>query len=127
MLLLTLGQTAQEIVVTLNEKKTLDSGYWLFVFKNLTTSAVVNKIYAMSEDDSAYQDRFNQFTINTNAVFSGQDVGQWRYDVYEQASASNTDTTGLNCVEKGLLRLDPASEDEMAEYDTPQTMKQYGG
>jgi len=36
MLLFTFGQT-EEMIVTLNEKRTLSSGYYLFVFKNVTT------------------------------------------------------------------------------------------
>lgn len=127
MLSLTIGQTDEQIVVTLNEKRTLDTGYYLFVFKNLTTGATVNKIYAFGDDESAYPARYNEFSINTATVFSGAQPGQWRYDVYEQASSSNTTTTGLTCVEKGLMKLSPATAFSYEENDQPVTFTQYAG
>jgi hypothetical protein len=125
MLLLTLGETSQEIVVTLNEKRTLDDGFYLFVFTNVTTKDVVNKIYAFSEDMSDYQDRFNLFDIDTNSTFLNKPTGEWRYEVYEQSSGTNTDITGLTEVERGILQLKPATEFAFEQYDTPTTYKQY--
>ncbi len=126
MLLFTFGHT-EEVIVTLNEKRTLDTGYYLFVFKNLTTGDVVNKIYAFTEDESPYPARYNNFPLVTSTVFLNQDPGQWRYDVYEQASGTNTDPTGLTCVEKGLMRLKSATAFEYAENNQPTTFTQYNG
>lgn len=127
MLVLTKGQTAQIITVTLNEKRTLTSGYYLFVFTNFTTQRVVNKIYNFTEDDSNYQDRFNEFEINTQALFGSEDVGQWVYKVYEQASSSNTDPDGLTMVEQGVMVLNPAVEFTRDQYNEATTFKQYQG
>lgn len=127
MLLLTLGQTSEEMVVTLNEKRTLDAGDYLFVFTNVTTRDVVTKIFNFTEDQSDYPDRFNLFLINTSVVFLGKDTGDWRYEVYEQASSSNTDVTGLTLVERGILKLKPASEFAFEEYTGTTSFKQYGG
>lgn len=127
MLLYNLADTDSELIVTLNEKRTLTAGYYLFVFINLVTGAVVNKIYNFTEDESAYPDRFNNFPINPATVFSGQKPGQWRYDVYEQVSSSNTDTTGLTLVEKGLMRLDRVTAFSYAENDQPTTFTEYAG
>jgi hypothetical protein len=127
MLNLTLGQTDEELIVTLNEKRTLDSGYYLFTFTNQTTKTVVNKIYNFSEDESDYPTRFNQFPINTNVVFDEKPTGFWHYAVYEQASSSNTDVTGLTEVERGIMKLNPATEFAFEEYNPATTFKVYGG
>lgn len=127
MIVLTKGQTAEEIIVTLNEKRTLTSGYYLFVFTNFTTKTVVNKIYNFTEDDSSYPDRFNDFEINTQSLFGTKDVGQWTYHVYEQASSTNTDVTGLTLVEQGVMVLNPAAEFTRDQYNEATTFKQYTG
>lgn len=127
MIVLTKGRTAEDIIVTLNEKKTLSSGYYLFVFTNFTTKAVVNKIYSFLEDESDYPERYNSFPLNTSTVFSTAQTGQWSYDVYEQASSSNTDVTGLNKVETGVMVLKPATAFAFEEYSTTTTFKQYAG
>jgi hypothetical protein len=127
MLSLTLGQTDETLILTLNEKRTLDSGYYLLVFTHQTTKDVVNKIYSFLDDNSSYTDRYNSFQINTNTVFTGQKTGLWRYNIYEQASAVNTDTTGLTEVETGILKLNPATSFAFDEYDQSQTFKVYNG
>ena len=53
MLLLTIGED-KDLIVTLNEKRTLDNGYYLFVFENVTTRDIVTKIFSFSEDESDY-------------------------------------------------------------------------
>jgi hypothetical protein len=69
MIVLTKGETAQSLYVTLNEKRTLSSGYYLFVFTHTTTRDVVNKIYSFAQDESDYPERINVFPINTQSVF----------------------------------------------------------
>lgn len=125
MLLFTFGQT-EEMIVTLNENRTLDNGWYLFVFENVTTKARVTKIFAFTEDESTYQDRYNQFPVVVSTLFSGQDTGHWTYRVYEQSSAVNTDPTGLTEVENGILQLKSASEFEFVENSGSTTFTQYG-
>lgn len=127
MIVLTKGQTTEEIVVTLNEKRTISSGYYLFVFTHFTTRDVVNKIFNFTEDDSSYQDRYNQFDFPTQALFGNKDAGQWVYKVYEQASSSNTNVTGLTMVEQGVMVLNPAAEFERDQYNEPTSIVQYNG
>lgn len=127
MILLNFGQSSENITVTLNEKRTLTNPYYLFVFTHILTKNVVNKIYSYLEDDSSYQDRYNQFEINTDTVFAGQPIGQWRYDVYEQVSSTNTDPIGLTEVEKGIMMLKPETAFEFESYNEPTTFKAYGG
>lgn len=126
MLLFTFGQT-EEMIVTLNEKRTLPSGYYLFVFKNTTTKALVTKIFNFSEDESSYPDRYNQFPIIVSTLFSGQNTGHWTYYVYEQASSSNTDPTGLTEVENGILQLKPATAFSFTENAGATSFTQYAG
>lgn len=127
MLSLTLGQTDEKIIVTLNEKKTLSVGYYLFVFTNITTRDIINKIYNFTDDESVYPLRYNKFAINTNTVFLNQLTGSWRYEVYEQTSAVNTTVTGLTEVERGLLKLNPATEFAFEEYNESTSFKAYKG
>lgn len=126
MLSLTFGQS-NKIFVTLNEKKTLADGYYLFVFTNIITRDVVNKIYAFSSDESSFKGRYNKFTITTSTAFANQQTGTWRYEVYEQASSSNTNISGLTEVEKGLMDLNPATGFAFEEYSGVTSFKTYGG
>ena len=124
MLKFTFGQT-EEMIVTLNEKRTLSSGYYLFIFKNTTTKQTVTKIFNFSEDESAYQDSYNQFPVVVSTLFSGYTTGHWTYRVYEQASSSNTDPTGLTEVESGIMQLKPATAFEFVENSGSTTFTQY--
>jgi hypothetical protein len=126
-ILLNKGQTAETITVTLNEKRTLDSGYYLFVFTNILTRQIVNKIYSFIDDTSDFQDRYNEFEINTDTVFGDYPIGQWGYTIYEQASSSNTVVTGLTEVERGIMMLKPSSEFEFESYNESTTFKAYNG
>lgn len=125
MLTLSKGQDG-EFVVTLNEKRTLDSGYYLFWFKNIETKDVVTKIYSFSEDESSYTDRFNMFPVSSS-LFASSPHGFWNYHVYEQESSTNTDPDGLTEVESGILRLNPSAEFTFDEYETTTTYKAYNG
>jgi hypothetical protein len=125
MILLSLSNSDDKIVVTLNEKRTLPDGYYLFQFTHMTTREVVNIIYQFLEDESGFQDRFNEFQIDTATIFSGASIGQWIYKVYEQVSSSNTDPAGLNMVERGIMKLLPSFAFE--EYTGTTTFKTYEG
>ena len=127
MLQLTQGQTDEKIVVTLTELSTLNDPYFLFVFTHVTTKAVVNIIVSDAQDESDYPERFNQFTIDTNALFNNQLTGEWLYTAYEQSSPTNTETTGLNVLENGKLRLYPSSQFSYTQYNSSTTYKAYNG
>lgn len=127
MLLLTLGQTAENMIVTLNEKRTLNVGYYLWIFTHYTTKQTVTKIYNFLSDQSGYPDRFNSLSIDTSVEFLDTPVGMWTYDVYEQESAVNTDPTGLTKLEEGIMELRPAVAFAFDEYSQAQSFKVYGG
>jgi len=127
MILLTKGQTAEEIVVTLNEFRTLSEGSYLFVFTHILTRNIVTKIFTVLSDESADTDRYNQFEINTSTVFLNQPVGFWNYDIYEQESEVNEDPEGLTRLENGIMKLLPATVFAFEEYSESTTFKAYNG
>jgi len=107
MIRLTQGSTADTFIVTLTEKCLLSSPNYLFVFTNVQSRKVTTKIFLNGDDQSAYKTRFNKFTINTSTVFN--EIDQFIYDVYEMASTTNINPTGLNKVETGRLVVSKAS------------------
>jgi hypothetical protein len=101
---LTKGET-NTIVMTLTEKELLTSPNYLFVFTNRSSNSVVKFVKLNATDTSAYKDRFNEFSIVTNTYFSTALEGQYTYEIYEQASTSNTNPSGLNKLETGIMWL----------------------
>jgi hypothetical protein len=116
------------IILTLTELVTIPNAYYLFVFTHTTTKDVVAFVLGQSDDNSAYQYRYNSFTINPSVLFAGYDVGEWRYRVYQQASPTNTNTALANgVIEYGRLVLDRSVDFAYSAYDTAQNFKEYSG
>jgi len=126
MLNFTLGNTTQRLVVTLNERKTLTNPYYLFVFQNIQTRVDYPVVINSTSDLSAYPSRFNEFQINVATVFGTVNTGDYNYSVYEQASSSNTDPTGLNLLENGKMKM-RTTETAVDAYETTTTYKAYKG
>jgi hypothetical protein len=101
---LTKGET-NTIVVTLTEKELLTSPNYLFVFTNRSSNSVISFVKLNATDTSLYKDRYNEFSIVTNTYFSTALEGQYTYEIYEQASTSNTNPSGLNELETGIMWL----------------------
>ena len=102
--------------MTLNESVTLSNPYFLFVFTNVSNKDDIIKVIVNSADDkSNYPERVNQFEIDVD-LFDNATTGQWRYDVYEQTSSTNENTTGLNLVETGRMLLIDSTE--ITDYQT---------
>jgi len=93
------------IVMTLTEKQLLSNPNYLFVFTNRSSNCEVKFIKLNATDTSLYKDRYNEFSITTNTYFKNQLEGQYTYEVYEQASSTNLDITGLNKLETGIMWL----------------------
>lgn len=103
MVRITQGQ-ANLVIVTTTEKGT--ALHYLFEFKNLTSMVYS---YCIADDTSAFQDRYNAFTITemasptpANAEVELTLEGEYEYKIYGQASASNLDPTGLTMFESGM-------------------------
>lgn len=120
------GDVSEIIIVTLNEKKTLTSPYYLFVFTHAETKVVV--AFVAGADQSLFQDRYNQFEINTAVKFLNKPDGEWLYEVYEQESDSNINPTlSTSLVENGKMRLRETSDFTYTEYNQAVTYKAYDG
>ena len=121
MIHLTKGQT-NSIILTLTEKQLLVNPNYLFVFTNRSSNLQVKFVQLNATDLSAYKDRYNEFSIVTNTYFGSSLNGQYVYNIYEQASTSNTNPTGLNLLETGILELDGTGI-SYTQYSTTDTYK----
>lgn len=104
MLILTKGQT-QDIVVTLTEKQLLTNPNYFFIFTGMQTKDTVSFVLLNEADESPNKTRFNKFEIQVNDYFENEPVQQYIYTIYEQASSSNTNPSGLNLLETGIMDL----------------------
>ena len=121
MIRLTKGQT-QNIILTLTEKQLLNNPNYLFIFTNRSANTDVKFVKLNATDISLYKDRYNEFSIVTNTNFGSSLNGQYDYEVYEQASTTNTNTAGLNMIESGIMEL-VGTPFEFTEYSTTDTYK----
>ena len=119
MIRLTKGQT-QNIILTLTEKQLLTNPNYLFVFTNRSANTEIKFVKLNATDISEYKDRYNEFSIVTNTNFATALNGQYDYEIYEQTSTTNTNPTGLNMVESGIMEL-VGTPFEFTEYQTTDT------
>jgi hypothetical protein len=113
------GQT-QNIILTLTEKQLLTSPNYLFVFENRSTNTDIKFVKLNNTDISAYKERYNEFTIVVNTYFNTALNGQYTYTIYEQTNTTNTDPTGLNLLESGIMELEGTTI-SFTEYETTST------
>lgn len=92
------------IVVTLTEKQLLAAPNYLFVFTGRTTNTETKFVLLNAADISAYKNRYNKFSL-AHTLFTDAKIQQYVYNIYEQASTTNLDPTGLNLLETGLMVL----------------------
>jgi hypothetical protein len=113
------GQT-QNIILTLTEKQLLTSPNYLFIFENRSTNTEIKFVRLNNTDISSYKERYNEFTIVVNSFFNTALNGQYTYTIYEQASTSNLNPTGLNLLESGIMELSGTTI-SFTEYETTST------
>jgi hypothetical protein len=113
------GQT-QNIILTLTEKQLLTSPNYLFIFENRRTNTDIKFVRLNNTDISAYKERYNEFTIVVNSFFNTALNGQYTYTIYEQTSTTNTNPTGLNLLETGIMELEGTTI-SFTEYETTST------
>jgi len=95
--------SANSVVVTTTEKGT--AAHYLFQFQNLTT---MGYDYCIADDTSAFQDRYNAFTITDQASPTPADAevdlieGESRYVIFANTNDTNLDPTGLTELESGM-------------------------
>ena len=110
-----------DVVLTLKEKQLLTNPNYLFRFIHRSLNTEVKFVLLNNTDTSAYKDRFNQFSITTNAYFYNAEAGEWEYYIYEQASPTNLNPAGLNLLETGIMRLSDNSTFSFTTYQTSNT------
>ena len=113
--------TTNNVALTLTEKCTLTSPYYLFVFQSDETRDLYKFIAA---DTSTYPKRYNLFAIvetdSSPDPLAGEIelplVGFYKYKVYEQTSSTNLDpalATGIVEVGKVQVIDTPAADDKL--------------
>lgn len=117
MIILTQGAVSENIVLTLNEKKTLAIPAYTLACTNISTKEVIS--FTLGADLSAYPERYNEFNINTSVAFLNATWGQWTYVVTEQISNVQ--------VENGKLQLNKAVDFNFIGYAPATTYKGYAG
>ena len=115
MILINKGAT-NTLRLTLTEKCDLPVPYFLFVFKNSVNGDQIEKVLT---DTSLFTERYNKFTFIEPTTAELLE-GFWTYDVYEQASASNTDPDlASQVVEIGVMKV--------VDSTTPEAVVTYNG
>lgn len=114
------------VVLSLTEKVTLSSPYFLMEMINDTTRKI--KRFVLASNQSSYTYRYDQFTItesSTEVLTSGtvelKPTGFWSYKVYEQSSATNLNpdaTTSL--LEVGKVKV-VGTDTTYKEHQNPRT------
>lgn len=119
--------TANLVVITTTEKGS--ASHYLFQFFNLATN---ESSYCVADDTSAYQERYNAFTITDQASPTPVDAevdlatGEYKYFVYANSSASNLDPDGLTLLESGMCIVS-GTVTSPTEYNRTQTYTVYNG
>lgn len=124
MIQLTKGTTGT-IICTLAEKQTIVDANFLFVFTSRLTNEEIKFVLVSAADVSTNKTRWNEFSITVNTYFGNYGEGWYKYEVYEQESTTNTDPTGLNMVESGLMFLSDGSEPTITQFDNYTEFKIY--
>jgi hypothetical protein len=108
--------TSNTVILTLSEKTTITNPYYLFVFTSDEKNTVKKLI---PTDISINKIRYNEFVIVEPSHVS-LTAGTWKYEIYEQASSTNTNITGLNLVENGRVDVVGSSTDvPQFDYNKP--------
>jgi len=121
MIYLTKGQT-NSIILTLKEKQTLTNPNYLFVFTHRGSNIIRSFVLLQAANISAFKERYDEFSIVTNTYFTNYDSGEWEYEIYEQASTTNTDPLlATSKLETGIMRLDEATDFTYTKYQPNNT------
>lgn len=124
--------TSNTVILTLSEKTTLLNVNYLFEVYNDMTNIYK---YFIAQDISTNKLRYNEFII-TETVTEFPLLGQinliaegfYKYNVYEQASASNLNPLlALNLIDKGKLKFVKATTSNVVYTGNQINYVEYGG
>src|SRR4030066_102539 len=124
--------TANSLIVTLKEKQTLASPYFLVRFTNLFSNT--SKL-CIASDSSAYTDRFNDLAVTESTtetpltgVIKLSEEGEWKYEIWEQSSSTNLNPdAATKLLETGICIVKSStSANTFIERVTEDTFIEYG-
>ena len=105
--------TANTVTVTATELITLTSPNFLFRFTNEATGTQNSCI---ASNTSSYTRRYDRFVITesttedrVNGTLKLLYAGFWKYEIFEQASATELNVTTQNLVEEGICQVTDSS------------------
>ncbi len=120
--------TSAELILTLTEMVSIDNANYLFVFTNVLTKDIISFVKLQGDDESAFPERYNQFTIDPASLFLQSQPGEWHYQIYEQESTTNLDPVlAGGKLEDGKLIIEEDPAFQFTKYDSPTTFKTYNG
>jgi hypothetical protein len=112
-MLLIRKNTNSNIVLTLEENRTLTNPYYLFEFKNEMS---LQNVYFIAPDITIAVERYNEFIITetsgtpdyTSGTVELSPEGMWTYRVFEQLSSTNLNPSladNTTPLEVGIVRV----------------------
>lgn len=124
--------SVNDVILTLTEKVTISNPTFLFRF---TSDYSREQVIFIASNTSQYTDRYDSFSITEtsgttnllNATISLEPVGDWTYEVFEQASATNLNMNYTGALlETGKVRV-IGTTTTRTKYEAPRkTYKGYG-
>jgi hypothetical protein len=101
-----------DVVLTLTEKSSLSSPTYLFEFIN---DLLNTRVVFIDQDNSLNPDRYNEFyiyeitgttySVNLLEGYVELEAGDWTYNIYEQSSPTDLDTSNASLVETGKVEV----------------------
>lgn len=121
--------TSNEFALTLSEKATLATPYYLFVFTNDQTKT--RKACIASVTTGTRYDTVTITESTTESLYNGTvslvQPGYWSYKVYEQSSSTNLNPDlATNLLEQGKMKVVGTSR-TVKRYNSERTSKAYTG
>lgn len=104
MIIIPKSSTSSHLTFTLKDDSVLLNPNYLVVLES--SRNVKHRFILLGANDiSSNKNRYNTWLVNPSTLLSAASPGEYNYKVYEQASSSNTDETGLTLLEEGKLKL----------------------
>lgn len=121
----------QANLVTVTTTEVGSASYYLFAFTNQTTLVTQ---YCIAQDTSAFQSRYNAFTITESATPNPLNggvtmalEGEWAYIIYANTNGTNLNPTGLTALETGMCIVTGTNAATPTYTGAPNTYTVYNG
>lgn len=115
MIILTKGNTANEMYVTPLELASSTPAWYYFKFTNRVTNDVIEYWGTDESTDARYQ----KFIIDVDDYFDTFDMGFWKYEIYGVDDENEQPTSSV--LETGFMYLKPENEFTPTKYNEQST------